>query len=384
MRILLVTPSYFPIVGGSEVLTRILATKLNEQHAKADIMTFNMNNKWHPAWKEELSKDGAARVLKEGAFRLFPRVPNPMSNIFQANVIPNPASANKLKEYDLIHFVGEADLSFPIFSCFIKKPKILHCVGIFRNGGVVKYYTSDRRVLGAIFRKMFSGLGNCFIVTSSEEKKLLTNLDVPDKKIRIVPLGVETDVFRPDPSKKRSNLLLFVGRLDPIKGLHTLLQALKHIDTPLELVVIGPSWDLDYVKKIETMSYEINESGRHSVRLLGALDSKDLVAWYQRASILVCPYTYETHSNVVREALACGTPVVSTGSHLVADSPDGIILAKQNPRDLARVITKVITTPELSERLGREGRNTIEAGFSWHSIVRELIVLYEKILLSRK
>ena len=382
MRVLLVTPSYFPIVGGSEILTQDLSTKLRKSGVATDIMTFNMNKKWNPAWKEELTKDGAATVFKEGALNPFLGLPNPM-NLFTINVLPKPGFIRKFSDYDIIHFVGEADLSFPIFSYFVKKPKLFQCVGIFRKGGIYKDYTSDRVFLRArakTFKRIFPRIADKFIISSFEEKELLTDLGVPENKIVLLPIGVDTEIFRPDPSKKTEVMLLFVGRIDRIKGLHTLLQALPYVKIPVKLTIIGPPWDPDYVREIEKMSQAINSVGFHKVTMIGGLSSTDLVPWYQKASLLVCPYLYETFSNVTREALACGTPVVSTGSHLMDNCSDGILLAQQDPRDLANVINNLLAKPQVCERLGKQGRSIIEKYFSMDSVVKDLIKLYEDTL----
>ena len=380
MRVLFVTPSYFPIVGGSEVLTHVMSTKLRKLGVAADIMTFNMNKKWNPAWKEALVKDGAATVFKEGALNPFSGLQNPLFNLFRINVLPKPSFIRKFSNYDIIHFVGEADLSFPIFSYFVKKPKLLQCVGIFRKGGIYKYYNSDRAFLGKTFKRIFPRIADKFIISSFEEKELLTGLGVPENKIVIMQIGVDTKIFRPDPSKKTEVMLLFVGRIDRIKGLHTLLQALPYVKIPVKLTIIGPPWDPDYAREIGKMSQEINSASFHTVTIIGELNSADLVTWYQRASILVCPYIYETFSNVVREALACGTPVVSTGSHSIENCSDGVTLARQNPQDLANVINNLLEKPQVCERLGKQGRSIIEQYFSWDSVVKDLIKLYEDTL----
>jgi glycosyltransferase involved in cell wall biosynthesis len=380
MRILLVTPSYFPIVGGSEVLTHVLSTELNKLGVTADIMTFNMNTKWKPFWKEKKTKDGAATTFKEGAFNPFYGFPNPLVNLFRINLLPKLRFVSKFSDYDIIHFVGEADLSFPIFSYFVKKPKLLQCVGIFRKGGIYKYYNTDRPVMGKVFKSFFSRIADKFIISSSEEKELLIDLGVPENKIVLLPIGVDTEIFHPDLSKKNEVMLLFVGRIDRIKGLHTLLQALPFIKIPVKLTIVGPPWDKDYVKEIEKMSQEINSAGFHKVTMVGELGSKDLVPWYQKASLLVCPYIYETFSNVCREALACGTPVVSTGSHMVDNCSDGILLAKQDPRDLANIVNDILSKPEVCEKLGKDGRSIIEKYFSWDSVIKDLIKLYADTL----
>jgi glycosyltransferase involved in cell wall biosynthesis len=380
MKILFVTPSYFPIVGGSEVLTRNLATKLKETGIDADIMTFNMDRKWYPVWKEETTEDGSLNVVREPAFNPFPNLPNPLFPLFRMNVVPKLGFAARLKDYDIIHFVGEADLSFPLLSRFVNRPKLLQCVAIFRNGGIYKHYMVDRAFLGRIFKRFFSNLADIFVISSGEEKELLTEMGVPASRILILPIGVDIKIFHPAYARKIDNLILFVGRIYKIKGLHILLEALSYLKIPTTLAVVGPKWDREYSKEIEKMAEAINEKGIHQVMFLGAMNQDDLVSWYQKASILVCPYLYETHSNVVREALACGTPVVSTGTHLFENCHDGISVVPKNPPDLARAIGKLLDNREMRESYGKEGRKIIEQNFSWGYIVKDLTNIYEKML----
>lgn len=170
-----------------------------------------------------------------------------------------------------------------------------------------------------------------------------------------------------------------MGRIYPVKGLHVLLEALLHVKTPIHLMVVGPSWDSDYMKKIEDMASEVSRVGFHKVTFLGEMDQNALVSMYQRASLVVCPYLYETFSNVVRESLACGTPVVSTGTHLVDACSDGISLSRCNPEDLGNAISQFLDNPELRDKAGREGRAIIERIFSWESVVRDWLKIYGEV-----
>jgi len=380
MRILLVTPSYFPIVGGSEVLTRTLATKLNERGIKTDIATLNMDKKWRPKWKEETLKEGQVQIFKIGAFNPFLGLPNPLANFFRINVFPKPCFVKKFKDYDIIHFIGEVDLSFPIFSLILDRPKIMHCVGLFRHGGVYTYYKFKRPYLKSIFTKIFSNIANVYLAYSAEGKSILSDLDVPATKISVLQYTLDTNIFRPDSTGKIDNLVLFVGRLDRIKGLHILLQALNYLKVPIHLAIIGPRWDEEYMREIEQMISSINEKGIHKVELLGGMGQSELVSWYQRAAVVVCPYLYETYSIVALEALASGTPVVSTGTHIIEQSPDGISVSSQNPQDISKQIEKLITDKVMRENYGKQGRKIAEQYFSWESVIKNLIKKYEDVL----
>ena len=121
------TPSFDPIVGGAETFVRRLAIKLNELGIHTDVMTFNMNQKWKPRLNESLEKNDFT------VFRI-PAVPNPLAflpinplhRVFRFNVVPKPGFTKLFCDYDIIHFCDEEDLSFPLFSLFQKKPKIIH------------------------------------------------------------------------------------------------------------------------------------------------------------------------------------------------------------------------------------------------------------------
>jgi glycosyltransferase involved in cell wall biosynthesis len=380
MRILLVTPSYFPIVGGSEVLTQVLSSKLNELGIHSDIMTFNMDEKWNPKWTGTSAKNGKSTVFKEPAVNLFPNLPNPLFNLLRMNVLPSLGYLKKLRGYDVIHFISEADLGFPLFSYSIKKPKLLQCVGIFRKGGIFKYYMNDRAFLGKTFTKIFPKLADLFIISSEEEQELLIEMGLQAEKVRILPIGVDTEIFSPDQTKKNDALILFVGRIDKAKGLHSLIEALKYLEVPVQLAIVGPKWDPDYSRRIEEMSRQINEKGFHKITFLGSMDQSSLVSWYQRASILVCPYVYETHSNVAREALSCGTPVLSTGSHLTENGSDGILLTSREPREMANSICTFLRDKQTRDKYGRQGRKMIEEYFSWKSVIKDLVEIYEGML----
>ncbi len=377
MRILIVTPSYFPIVGGSEVLTRTLSVKLNEIGIHTDIMTFNMNKKWHPVWREEIEENGTCKIFRVPATKPFGASSiNLLYPLLRTNVIPRLSFRKKFEQYDIIHFLGEADLSFPFFSCFVKKPKLMHCVATF---SLFEHYNRFS-LLRKPSRHLFAHFADSYIVSSDEEKKLLYDLGIHRSKIFTLPIGVDANAFHPDETKKLDNLLLFIGRIDRTKGLHILMKALSYIRIPTQLVIIGPRWSTKYVGEIEQMSRKTNENGVHRVRLLEAMSPNRLVSWYQRATIVVCPYLLEPFSNITREALACGTPVVSTGKHIVRNGDDGILVTPEEPEKVANALTKFLEDKEMTKEYGEQGRRIVEQHFTWKSVINNYAKLYMDIL----
>lgn len=382
MKILMVTPSYFPIIGGSEVLTRNIAIRLNDIGIHADVLALNMKKKWTPILRKETEKDAMFKVYKVPAIGLFKSTKiNPLYPLFRMNVIPKPGFTKIFREYDILHFIGEFDLSLPLFSYFahVQKPKIMQHVGIYKAGGICEYYRRHV-VLKTVFKRILPRLADLYIVFKDAEKELLSDLGVPMSRISTLPEGADIKTFRPGKTKKTDNLVLFVGRIYAFKGLHVLIKALSCLRIPTQLVVIGPEWDAEYVKKIKEMSNAVNEKSFHKVKFLGAMDATDLVPWYQQAAVVVCPYIVEASSLVTLEALACGTPVIGTGNDVLRNGVNGIVVPPRDSKKLADALKKLLEDSKLREKCGEEGRRIVEQYFSWERAANKLSRIYEAIL----
>ena len=101
MKVLMLTPSYDPTIGGTETVVKNLAINLNKTGVKTDVMTFNMDKKWEPRWKWEIKEEHGFKVFRIPAFNLFGKIPNPMGFFFKVNVIPNPSFRKIIKAYDI-------------------------------------------------------------------------------------------------------------------------------------------------------------------------------------------------------------------------------------------------------------------------------------------
>ncbi len=121
MRVLMVTPSYFPIKGGAETVVRELSINLNRIGIPTDILTFDMNCKWRPSWQGKIESIDGIMVLKIPGFNWLPRA---HSNRITQGINLIPGQFRKyFKNYDLIHFhIG--DLTFPLFSAGLKVRRI--------------------------------------------------------------------------------------------------------------------------------------------------------------------------------------------------------------------------------------------------------------------
>jgi glycosyltransferase involved in cell wall biosynthesis len=383
VKVLMVSPSYHPIIGGTESFVSQLAQKANEKGIAADVMTFNMDQKWAPV--------NCAEVKRENGFNVF-RVPaynsrrfsfhnhTLLSDLFNVHVVPRMGFSKIFRDYDVLHFHDLSDLSFPFFSSFVgkkEKPTLLHCHTLEETYGNYKRNFLSRTVLRRT--------ADYYLGLSSDSRNMLINLGVSSERIMILPNGVDTAVFRPDLNKKIKNLVLFVARLYRSKGLHVLLVALRRVKTPVHLVVIGPvGGDPTYLVEIRQIINLINNEKIHKVTCLGTVSKEELVEWFQRASVFVCPSLSESFGIVNIEALACATPVIATRvggiPDIIEEGVNGKLVPPNDALSLSIALNELLVDEKLRNRLSKKGREIAETKFSWDIVLNALEHFYSKLL----
>ena len=370
MRVLMVTPSYYPIKGGAETVVRNLSINLNKKGIHTDIMTFNMDKKWHPHWQAKVERTENFDVLKVPGLNWFPLEHSDRITL-GINIIPG-RFREYVRKYEIIHFhVG--DLTFPLFSWMIKKPKIiqLHSPLVF--------YT--RYLLSRIILKKTA---DAYIAISKQMQKELIALEIEPKRIRYVPNGVNTEIFQPS-KEKEDNLLLFVGRITFGKGLHVLLKSLRHLKTKVHLVIIGPSdWDFEYFKEIIQLIEHENKRGNHKITYLGAQEQSVVLKWCQKASIFVSPSFREAFPVTLLEAMSCETPIVATSvgaiPEIVINGETGIIVPPNNVAALKEALEYLLENESIRRRMAQIGRKRVMDYFSYEVVIDKLCGLYSDLL----
>lgn len=226
------------------------------------------------------------------------------------------------------------------------------------------------------------------------------------RKVTIIPPGVDTSHFYPIPKDEakaaiglppEDRILLFVGRIEPLKGIETLIRALNHLrqiglleNFPHDLVIIGG----DPNASPEEMNSEMarlkllcNELGLNDVVLfLGKRGQDSLPYYYSAAEVVIMPSHYESFGMVALEAMACGTPVVASQvgglGFLVQDGITGFVVPDGDPITLAERLSLLITQPYTLERLGGQAHAYAQA-YSWNNITGQMVNLYASMLIPR-
>jgi glycosyltransferase involved in cell wall biosynthesis len=366
------TPTYYPVTGGRETVVHRLATDLNEKRVCTDIITFNMDKSHKCIWRgqTEVSAEGF-RVFKIPALDWFPLHSEKVT--MGVNLIPGRLT-DPNKEYDILHFHGP-ELSFPTFSCLAKRPKIMHLHGL--NPSFFKRYPISRFILKHV--------ANLYISLTEQMKQGLISLDIPENQIRLLPNSIDTQMFHPSRNKE-DNLILFVGRISPSKGLHILLESLDYLNQSVRLVIIGPQdWNLEYFNQIQHKIEMENKKGKHEITYLGKKNQDEIVEWYQKASIFVLTtIDYEALPMVNLEALACETPVIATNvggvSEAVLDGKNGLIIQPNDAKKLAYALQYLLDNEDVRIKFGDAGRKWVSKNFSSEVIVEKLLGIYNELL----
>ena len=369
MKVLMITPTYYPVTGGTESLVENITMKLNDHGIAADIMSLNYNSSLQTVLAEKNEIINGQRVFKIAAWRL------PIPLLFISHFPTNFRS--KMKQYDIIHFHNDADMSFPLFSFGLSMPKILHCHCLDTSYHDYKAHTP-------VARQILLRSADIYVTLSKSLSDMLYDLGVPREKIRIVPNGIDVSKFGGNTVEKIPNLLLFVGRLDPKKGIPILLQSLKYLKRPVELVIIGPpSSNQEYSKNVLNLIDDFRKKSLHKISYLGRVGPDDLVKWYQKASIFVQPSLSESFPMVNMEALASGTPVVASNvgavSEIVRNHENGVLVPPGDPTRLAEAIQFLLDNEETRSKFGKHGVKWISENFSSEVTTRLIIQIYKSL-----
>ena len=211
-------------------------------------------------------------------------------------------------------------------------------------------------------------------------------LDIDPDRITTVPLGVDLRRFSPaktnDAFARRGPYLLFLGNDAPHKNLDRVLQAFARITatycSPIALYIAGP-WARDSLERLRALSSGLGVAGR--IECLGHVPTADLPSLYGNAVALVCPSLKEGFGLPLLEAMACGTPVLSSIGGAQAETAGNAALLVDPLRldELISALRSLLDSPALREHLRARGLARA-ARFPWADTVRRTLEVYDRML----
>jgi D-inositol-3-phosphate glycosyltransferase len=225
--------------------------------------------------------------------------------------------------------------------------------------------------------------------TESERDQLAALYDAVPERVEVVPPGVDHSVFFPedaDVAKHRLGLddrrvLLFAGRIQPLKGVGLAVRCLAALDDPAAMLLVvggpsGPDGDTE-LARVHELANELGVAA--NVHFVPPRPHTSLADYYRAADVCVVPSRAESFGLVALEAAACGTPVVAASvgglRSLVDDGETGFLVEERDPAAYAALVAKLLGDPALAAEMGAVA-STRSRKYSWSITAARLRRLY--------
>jgi D-inositol-3-phosphate glycosyltransferase len=309
-------------------------------------------------------------------------------------------------EYDLIHshywLSGLAGMDLQA-AWDVPMLQMFHTLGLMKQriGRTAEEREGQERVDGET--AVMKAAERIIAATEAERSQLELLYGINHQKVSIVPPGVDTHHFYPIPADEakeaigispEDRMALFVGRIEPLKGVDTLIRAMaivkrtcKQFVCPHYLVIIGgdpeghPERDEGEMGRLQALARSLGLDD--IVVFLGKRGQQTLPYYYSAAEVVVMPSHYESFGMVALEAMACGTPVIASQvgglAYLVQESETGFFVPAQDPEALAEKLRLMFVNHDLRAEMGRQAV-TYAQKYRWESIADRIATIYRQMI----
>jgi D-inositol-3-phosphate glycosyltransferase len=374
--------------GGMSVYIRELARELGQRGHRVDIYTLLRDGIYHPVMDIyenvrliHLAVENNGNTSKMAMYACLP-------DFFRSLEIYRTAEN---LNYDLIHSHYWLSGNLGHWAQRVwKRPHLVmfHTLGAVKNSTGVGLQEPDLRI--AVEKRIIKTCHRILAPTRREKQRLISYYGAPSEKIEIIPCGVNLNRFYPiekttareklalDPD---DNILLYVGRFDPLKGLSRLLEAMAYLKNhhQLRLLIVGGDGD-DHpaTRRLQQKAAKLGIVDK--VSFAGRIEQENLPPYYAAADTLVIPSYYESFGLVGLEALACGRPVVSTPvgamEGILRQDETGKLVTDMSPQSLATGIEAVIADFAL---FSTESIRASVLDYSWSTIASAVLEQYRGV-----
>jgi len=377
-RICFLSPRFYPFTGGVEVFSYQLTRRLVEKGYEVEVLTSDFE-----------SQPGPDEVEGIRVFRY--RIP---FFAFRTPIIPHIPLRLFSHDSDLIHTISTyptlTDLTLLTGKILNRPLVVTHQLDGGAEGWLGRAATS---LYHQTIASPLIGSADRIVATSHSYAETSPILSPIIERVEVIPNGVDEKAFNPEVdgeeiinrySLEDSRNILFVGRLVPYKGVEYLLSAIKilregHPD--IRLLLVG-----DGELRGELTRQAEAERILGSVDFVGRIPNTELPPFYASSEIVVLPSIsrLEAFGIALIEAMACGKPVVASSipgvREVVRDGVTGYLTPPRNPEALAEAISKLIQDKDLAQKMGREGRRTVEERYTWEKVADRYDRLYRSLL----
>lgn len=390
--------------GGMNVYVRELSREMGRKGWYVDVFTRSQNP--HISRIVPLGKNARVIHLPAG-----PEIPIPKNEILRflpefINNLDRFTAQNKIF-YDLIHshywlsgWVGEklkGKWTIPFLHMF-------HTLGILKDSAQRDKKEKEPKERLRIETEIMEAADYIIAPNPWEKKQMISLNNVPPIKIKVIPCGVDLNLFKPMPMEKaKKNLglaaekdfVLFVGRIDAIKGIDVLIKAFnylvkKYLNSRKELGLIIIGGEIDINMREENQEWQKLKRMVTNLRLQERIafwgpQRQDLLPYfYSAAQALILPSRYESFGMAALEAMACGTAVIASEvgglPFTIKDGVNGFLIPEGDWVLLAEKIYEIVRDQNLRKRIKEEGLHKAKE-FAWPIIAQKVLSLYSSLMI---
>lgn len=391
--------------GGMNVYVRDLTRFLGKNGLHADVFT-RSQDEHVPHILHDLGFGNRVVHIPAG-----PEIPLPKKEL--VNYLPefsqgvmNFAQQKQIK-YDLIHsHYWMSGISAGLIKERWHAPIIhmFHTLNRLKNQNINFTENKEGKYRDQGEQKVMEIADRIIAATEDEFTQMQNLYQIDPKKIVVIPPGVDTSHFYPissDEAKdvigvpQNENMILFVGRIEPLKGVDKIIHAIAELQKsdvlskcPHYLIIIGGDTDGNSLEinsemsRLKNLCKELNVE--NLVLFLGKRDQESLPYYYSAAEVVVVPSYYESFGMVALEAMACGTPVIATQvgglPFLVKDGITGFIVPNDDPLALEKALTQLMCKSDLRNQMSLNSQKYAQS-YSWDLIITKIIKQYQELLV---
>lgn len=375
MRVLILNYEFPPMGGGAGYASFNLSKQLAAKGHDVTVLTSRYGNQPKqeiqdgvriircPSWRKSIHDcglRGAFTYLLSAAFTLI--------------------SLKKHCRFDIVHYF----FSFPtgLLSYLPYAFRDVPFVVSLRGSDVPGYdpYNPKIEALHRLMLPLNRGVWKraARVVALSSSLRRLAKAKLPQKRIEVIPNGVESDLFYPckdDGDDHDRHRFITVSRLVNRKGIDLVLRALAELrDDSIELLIVGTgNYERALKRQVSKLGLE------KTVRFHGYCPREELPDLYNRASAFILPSRTESFGMVFAEAMACGLPVIGTNTggivDLVADDC-GILVDSDDVEQIKRAIIRIKRSEALRRSMGECGHERVKTHFTWEAVTERYEAIY--------
>jgi len=385
MNILEIVPRFHPVIGGTETIVKLISEELARRGHKVIVYTSDILDDCHRQKEKSLELNSVKvyylkNLSNKLAWYKFFFTPS----IFHQ-------FRKELKKFDIIHLHNFRTFQNIIAYHYSRKYKVPYILQAHGNLPRIMPQKSLKWLYDFFFGYRLLRDAKKVIALNQKEVEQYKSMGVPEENIEIIPNGINLSEYNDLPLKgsfrkkfkigDNDRIILFLGRINRIKGVDILIMAFTQIIEKLDdvkLTIVGP--DDGNLSELQNLVKDLGVEKK--VTFTGPLYGVKKLEAYVDADVFVLPSRYDTFPMSVLEAYSCGKPIIASNvggmKDLVIDGVTGLLFATENTRQLTGALFSMLEDNTRAEKMGLKGKQFIKENFTIENILDRLELIYKE------